>query len=65
MSHDDTASCAGLGCLGLALLHVWVPVGYLLAAPVTVPALLAAQSPPVHTPLTAPWLLIEIGRAHV
>ncbi|MEU6071868.1 hypothetical protein ABZ864_47475 [Streptomyces sp. NPDC047082] len=61
MSHDDTASCAGLGCLGLVLLNVWVPVGYLLAAPVTVPALLAAQSPAVRTPFAAPWLLVALA----
>ncbi|MEU1180168.1 hypothetical protein ABZ464_21410 [Streptomyces sp. NPDC005820] len=61
MSHDGTTSCAGLGCLGLVLLHVWVPVGYLLAAPVTVPSLLAAQSPAVRTPFAAPWLLVTMA----
>ncbi|MER6031080.1 hypothetical protein [Streptomyces sp. NPDC001851] len=63
MSHDDTASCAGLGCAGLVLLHVWVPVGYLLAAPVTVPALMAVQSPPVRPPFAAPWMLLGIALA--
>ncbi|MER6470845.1 hypothetical protein [Streptomyces collinus] len=63
MSHKDTASCAGLGCAGLVLLHVWVPVGYLLAAPVTVPALMAVQSPPVRTPFAAPWMLLCVSLA--
>ncbi|MFE0513391.1 hypothetical protein [Streptomyces sp. NPDC058964] len=61
MRRDDTASCAGLGCAGLVLLQFWVPVGYLLAAPVTVPALLAAQEPPVRTPPAGPLALVCIA----
>ncbi|MFJ3306288.1 hypothetical protein ACIPSA_24855 [Streptomyces sp. NPDC086549] len=61
MSRNDTTSCAGLGCAGLVLLQLWVPVGYLLAAPVTVPALLAAQSSPVRMPPAGPWALVCVA----
>ncbi|MFJ3728157.1 hypothetical protein ACIPYQ_37095 [Streptomyces sp. NPDC090045] len=47
MGRRSDTSCAGIGCAGLLLVVFVLPtVGYLLAVPLTLPDLLAEQTPP-------------------
>ncbi|MDX3641381.1 hypothetical protein [Streptomyces sp. MB09-02B] len=63
MARRTDRSCLGMAVKGYLLLNVWLVVGYVLALPVTVPDLMAAQDPALP-PLTA-WQYAAVYGAPV